>query len=68
MEIAWRLADGQLALDWRESGGPPVLPPLRRGFGSRLLERGLASELGGRTRLTFAPAGVACEIVAPLEP
>lgn len=68
VEIAWRLADGQLALDWRESGGPPVLPPLRRGFGSRLLERGLASELGGRTRLTFAPAGVACEIVAPLEP
>ncbi len=59
-------APPRLHLSWRESGGPPVSPPTRRGFGSRLIERGLAGELGGDVRLVFEPAGVACEIDAPL--
>ncbi len=36
----------RMRIEWRESGGPPVTPPPRRGFGSRLVERGLAGELG----------------------
>ena len=51
---------------WRERGGPPVRPPERRGFGSRLLERGLAQEFGGTVRLDFAPEGVECRIRLPL--
>lgn len=58
----------RLHLNWREHGGPAVSPPQRRGFGSRLIERGLAAELGGVVRLTFDPAGAACEIDAPLSP
>lgn len=53
-----------LRLTWAESGGPPVVPPARRGFGSRLIERGLAAELGGGARIGFPPGGVTCEVTA----
>ena len=43
----------RLRLEWRESGGPPVVAPGRRGFGSRLIERGLAADLGGTRRAPF---------------
>jgi two-component sensor histidine kinase/PAS domain-containing protein len=66
VEVVWRRAGAELKLAWREQGGPPVAPLERRGFGSRLLERGLSRELGGSVDLTFAPAGVVCEIVMPL--
>ncbi|MET0295362.1 MAG: HWE histidine kinase domain-containing protein [Phenylobacterium sp.] len=56
-----------LTLRWRESGGPPVKPPKRRGFGSRLIERGLSAELGESAQLTFAPAGLRCTIRARLD-
>lgn len=49
---------GTFSLEWRESGGPPVVAPVRQGFGRRLIERGLARDLGGEARLIFDPAGV----------
>jgi PAS domain S-box-containing protein len=67
VEIAWRVGDGRLRLSWRERDGPPVAAPAARGFGTRLLEKGLAHELGGEVTLAFAPAGVVCTIDAPLE-
>ncbi len=63
---ASRATAGALVLRWRESGGPPVVPPTRRGFGSRLIERGLAHELEGDVALAFDPAGVRCRLVIPL--
>lgn len=56
----------RLRLCWRESGGPPVVEPTRRGFGSRLLERGLAAELGGAVILAYEPEGLACTMDVPL--
>ena len=52
---------------WAESGGPRVRVPQRRGFGSRLIERGLAQDLDGDIRLDFEPSGVVCTIAAPLD-
>ena len=49
---------------WLERGGPAVTPPVRRGFGSYLLERGLSS--GGTVRLNFQPSGLECRICLPL--
>lgn len=68
VSVRWSLEAGprRLSLVWRERGGPAVTPPTRRGFGSRLIERGLAQDLGGSVALTFEPAGVVCIIEAPL--
>lgn len=66
--VGWTVdgAGPTLRLTWAETGGPPVAAPTARGFGSRLLERGLASELQGEVRMIFDPAGLRCEIVAPV--
>ena len=66
VQLRWHAADGVLHLSWRESGGPPVTPPTRRGFGSRLLKDGLQRDLGGETRLDYAPNGLSCAISALL--
>ena len=61
--VAWRFdldQPGFSLLTWSESGGPPVEPPERPGFGARLLEQAFA-EAGG-AKLEFAPEGVRCEM------
>ncbi|PVE21757.1 hypothetical protein DC522_24960 [Microvirga sp. KLBC 81] len=55
-----------LKLRWTETDGPPVEPPRRRGFGTRMIERSLAQDLGGEARIEFAPAGVACTVDTPV--
>ena len=71
VRIAWDLASApgaaRLDLTWTETGGPPVAPPATRGFGSRLIERGLAAELSGSAAIDFHPAGVECRGQALLE-
>ena len=66
VEVRWTTDDGLLRLTWRESGGPTVARPVRRGFGARLLEQGLAEELRGSVRLEFRPEGVVCAVEASL--
>jgi two-component sensor histidine kinase len=71
IELVW-LVDRQcspprLKLRWREVGGPPVGSPQRRGFGTRLIERSLAQDLGGEARIDFAPTGVICTIDTPVQ-
>jgi PAS domain S-box-containing protein len=66
VSLEWRVVSDRLSLTWRESGGPPVTEPARRGFGTRMIERGLATELGGRVVIAFDPAGVTCRVDAPL--
>jgi two-component sensor histidine kinase len=56
-----------LRFEWREVGGPTLTgPPERRGFGSRLIERSAAADLGGTVRLDFRPEGLRCSMQAPL--
>lgn len=67
VELAWSMsADGQFTLTWTERDGPPVTAPTRRGFGTRLLERGIARELKGRVELSYPPEGFVCLIQARL--
>ena len=66
--VKWRLqgeGDGQeLVLDWSESGGPPVMPPSRRGFGSRLIRMGLVGT-GGVT-IDYPATGLHASMCAPV--
>ena len=55
-----------LDLTWTETGGPPVPEAPERGFGSRLIERGIARELAGEAQLTFAAEGLRFRLLAPL--
>jgi len=64
VQIAWRMQDGNFEIAWTESGGPAVMAPLRRSFGSHLIERSLDG-FGGEARLEFAPEGVVCRIRLP---
>jgi two-component sensor histidine kinase len=64
LEISWWTSGERIALDWLESGGPPVSEPSRRGFGSNLIERSLDS-FGASAKIEFAPKGVICRMLLP---
>ena len=57
-------ADEHLTLDWVERNGPPVAAPLKRGFGTVLIERGLSHDLGGEAKVEFLPEGVRARLSA----
>ncbi len=64
--VRWHVRDDLgLGLSWTEAGGPRVVPPTRRGFGSSLIERALTLETGGRATIDYRPGGVVCDIVLP---
>ena len=65
--LHWEVSGERFHLRWQEHGGPPVSPPRRKGFGSRLIERGLAAEFRGQVKLAYEREGVVCIIDAPVE-
>jgi two-component sensor histidine kinase len=71
IDFTWRLSKGrgprELAATWREVDGPRVRPPTRAGFGTRLIERGLAADLNGDVRIDYPVDGVICSIRARLD-
>jgi PAS domain S-box-containing protein len=64
--IRWRTEGDRLRFKWKEKDGPRVAAPAGRGFGSRLIERGLATDLGGTARMHFESDGLRCAIDASL--
>jgi light-regulated signal transduction histidine kinase (bacteriophytochrome)/CheY-like chemotaxis protein len=71
VDVTWALnGDGEAAmftLDWIECDGPTVSPPTRRGFGRVVIEKSLAYEVDGESRLVFATDGVRCHVRIPVE-
>jgi two-component sensor histidine kinase len=61
LTVGWTLADARLTLEWRENGGPPVVAPDHRGFGSRLF-LGALDQFDGKVDANFAPAGLVCKL------
>jgi len=57
VQLDWELDDGSgcVRLCWRESGGPPVTPPERKGFGSKLIEKSLIG-----AKIDYRPEGLIC--------
>ncbi|MGB6175424.1 MAG: HWE histidine kinase domain-containing protein, partial [Methylocella sp.] len=67
--VTWKVdgpKPGTLHLQWKESGGPTVKPPSRKGFGSRLIERNLVYDLNGTAKIDYQPEGIVCTITSKL--
>jgi PAS domain S-box-containing protein len=62
VDVAWAQEDGATVITWRESGGPAVEAPERRGLGTALLERVLLGAIGGRTEIDWARSGLICRL------
>jgi two-component sensor histidine kinase len=70
VQVSWSLDRTKevpgFLMRWEERDGPTVEPQARRGFGTRLIERGLTYDLGGTVELHFLPTGVECVLDIPL--
>lgn len=55
-----------LCLKWQETGGPPVTPPSRTGFGTKLIQAVAGHELGGYAELEYPSNGFQCDMLLPL--
>ena len=69
VDIAWSATAGTTPMFkfiWREQGGAAISKPERQGFGSRVIKEFLANDFGGSVTLNFDPAGLVCELTAPL--
>lgn len=69
VEVGWSLdrhRDGALRFFWRETGGPSVAEPTHKGFGSRLIERSLRSDLAAESKISYQNEGLFMEFSIPL--
>ncbi len=70
LDVTWdRIErDGRhfLDLSWVEKGGPPVGQPVRKGFGSKLIDESLEYSFNGEVIRQFEPGGVTAQITVPL--
>lgn len=70
VELTWEVVGSddkaELWLRWAECGGPPVAPPVRRGFGTRLICTAAGRSLQGRAELEFPASGVLWTLIAPM--
>jgi len=71
IEISWRKKlDGDTPVFrflWRECEGVPVVKPVKKGFGSELIEGGLAWDFGGCVDVSYEPSGFICRLTALME-
>ncbi|MBB3989560.1 light-regulated signal transduction histidine kinase (bacteriophytochrome) [Croceicoccus naphthovorans] len=66
VDIDWRIgSDGELVIEWREIGGPAVMPPKRRGFGTTVIENSIPHELGGEAVTRYKTAGFEADFAIP---
>jgi two-component sensor histidine kinase len=68
VSIVWAvdLEAKRFRLEWRESGGPIVIEPKTKSFGSRFIEQALPGQLQGEARLIFEPSGLVCDVNIPI--
>ncbi|HXW71806.1 MAG TPA: PAS domain S-box protein [Methylocella sp.] len=68
--VSWSIGEDfkgrRLRLSWREEGGPPVTEPVKKGFGTAVIEQMVAHSLQGDVMLSFDPAGLRWNLAMPL--
>ncbi len=65
VQVTWQAAEGGIELLWRETKGPKVSEPKRRGFGSMVIEQNLARAIDAEVSLDFAAEGLVCRVAVP---
>ena len=65
VEIGWELSESRFRIEWRESGGPPVTAPSRKGFGYSVIVRSVEHGLDAEVGLAFAASGIEWTVAAP---
>jgi two-component system CheB/CheR fusion protein len=67
LSVRWRLENGSLLFDWRETGGNGGSSPPRRGFGTELIERQIRSIFRATPDIRYAPDGMQLNVAIALE-
>jgi len=66
LSVSWEDQAGLLKIIWVETGGPPVVRPVSRGFGTRSVIASIESQLGGQAAFDWRPEGLVCCLSVPL--
>jgi len=64
--LTWRLTPDRIDFSWTETGGPPVTPPKRSGYGTRIFKAGIEQQLKGAVEFFWEPDGLKCLLSIPL--
>jgi two-component sensor histidine kinase len=67
--LRWTVSSGsepELAISWKETGGPQVVEPTRQGYGTRYVRTALAALFGQPPTMLFEADGLRCEVSGPL--
>ena len=68
VSVSWTVAEDDIfRFEWKERGGPPVTPPENRGFGTRLIARGIGTGSSDEAELDFSTGGVTYTMEARLD-
>jgi two-component sensor histidine kinase/CheY-like chemotaxis protein len=65
VSVGWQVVESGIDISWTEVGGPPVSVPSVVGFGTTLIEKALAMETGGKSKIEYLPDGIVCKIFLP---
>jgi PAS domain S-box-containing protein len=65
VHLSWQTKPGQIVLTWRESGGPPVTAPQRKGLGLQMVASGVQSQIGGEANYDWRADGLVCSLTLP---
>ncbi len=63
--VVWEQKPDEFSISWKESGGPPVSPPTRKGFGSTIITYAAETSVDGSTELDYAPDGLRWTLRCP---
>jgi two-component sensor histidine kinase len=59
LDVSCNARDDEIVMMWTERGGPPVVAPgMLNGFGSKLVQRSMAAQLGGAIAFDWSEEGV----------
>jgi two-component sensor histidine kinase/PAS domain-containing protein len=65
VEVCWEAVGDAFSMSWTESGGPPVSPPKRRGFGTIVMGVMAERSVCGKVALDYPPSGVTWHLACP---